>query len=472
MKIALIQLPHFYGEGLSRPPDCYPLGLGYIASTLKQKGFEYEAFDFWMSEAKPENAAEVTAKSNCDIFGISAYSTQYSYLKEFSQKLKKLMPNIPQVSGGAGATFNPEIILKNTGVNICVIGEGEETIIDLLLHMNDPGFVKGIVYKNDKGEIRQTEARPQIRDLSNIPECDRELFNQEQYIKNLAKDDVSQGMRGTNLISARGCPYSCNFCSKTFKEGRFRPVDDIIKEVKDLKERYKLGYVAFNDELLVVNKKRTEELCRKIKELDVKWICQGRINTVDEEILSQMKDSGCFKIGYGVESISQDILDKMNKRIKADKVVSVIEMTRKMGIEPIVQYMYGYPGENNETIKETEEFFKRIDHPYMGSLTTPLPGSPLYDDSVKKGFIKNEEEYLLNLDSGYNGDRILVNLTEFSNDELLSKRITLRNRVNANYFDRHPLKKVLLYCDKLIRGFKLIFQNPKHLLRKVKAKFA
>lgn len=469
MKIVLIQLPHFYGGGLSRPPTYYPLGLGYVVSALNNNGIEYEILDFWLEQTKMKDAIRRTERIHCDVLGISAYSTQYAYLKEFTLKLKEIFPDIPIICGGSAATFSPAIVLKHTGVDICTIGEGEETILDLLDNMDNPHVVKGIVFKDKKRVINRTEPRAQINDLSRIPFPDREAFDQERYIINFSKDRKRlRGLRGINIITGRGCPYNCNYCSRIFRGYRFRPVEDIVNELSYLKDKFNINYVEFDDNLMIINKEKTIALCQRIKPLNIKWACQGRINVVDEEILVTMKEAGCREIGYGIESVSQSILDNMNKEIKAESIIPVVEMTKRIGIKPIIQYMYGYQGENDQTIAKTEYFFRTIDDLFIGSTTTPLPGSTLYQQCLDRGLIGDEEKYLMHLDSGFTGNNLKVNMTDFSDEEYIPKKIELMRRVNTYYFKKHPLKRILYWIEKIRHIFKLAFLNPDYFAFRVK----
>jgi len=445
--IALVQLPHFYNEKYSRPPECYPLGLGYISSALKEHGIEHDGVDLWGLQYTVDEALELIDFGKFDFIGISAYATQYKYLKSFTLGLKRKYPGKPIICGGPGPTFSWDIILRNTGVDVCVIGEGEITIIDLLGHFDNLGSVKGIGYK-DSGNVICTEAREYIKDLDSIRFPDRMLFDFRKIMETANSVRVSAGDAGfdislrksADIIAGRGCPFHCNYCSKTFRGVRFRSIDNFISEVEGLISDYGINHLQFNDELVLVNKKRTLQLCSRLKGLGITWSCQGRIDQVDEEILKAMKMSGCVQVGYGVESVSQPILENMNKRLDANKIIPIIQLTRKIGIEPIIQYMYGYPGETNQSIKETIAFFKQIDHPYIGFSTTLIPGTKLYMESLTKGLIDNEEEYLLKLDSGYNLSGSLINLTDFTDKEYLYKKRILELRVNHNYYIRRPLE--------------------------------
>lgn len=469
MKIALIQLPHFYGGSNSRPPIHYPNGLGYISSILSSNGIGNDGINLWERELTVDQAISAFDYSQYDVFGISAYSTQYKYLKEFSLKLKSQYSKIPIICGGPGPTFSSKIILNNTGVDFCVIGEGEITIIELLENLNEPQNVAGISYKKNN-EIIYTPTREYIKDLDSIPFPDRELFDFRKIIERktlVSKKYDRKQYISADIIAGRGCPYHCNFCSKTFSGLRLRSINNIILEAVQLKEQFGINHLQFDDELVLINKKRTHELCARLKELKLWWSCQGRIDQVDEEILRTLKDSGCIELGYGVESVSQAILDRMNKHIKADNIIPVIKMTREIGITPIIQYMYGYPGETDETIEKTFQFFKELDIPFIGSTTTPIPGSVLYDDCVKSDVIKDEENYLLSLDSGYNLLGSRINLTNFTDKELVQKQRKLQIRIMHNYLKKRPLQYIsfisgvvlrkvarIIKKDRLITGFR------------------
>ena len=208
-----------------------------------------------------------------------------------------------------------------------------------------------------------------------------------------------------------------------------------------MRDRYGIGAVAFNDELVLASKKRSYELCKKIKPLKIYWGCQGRANLVDLDLLKTMKTSGCTYVGYGIESGSQKILNNMNKRVTVRQNELAITNTLKAGMIPIVQMIYGYPGEDLDTIRETVGFFERVHfYPAFGagdaefSLLTPLPGSALYEELVTEGQIVDEEEYLLKLEGGYEPDsKMLMNLTQFSDEGLLAHKLLLSKRVKENY---------------------------------------
>jgi len=465
MKVMMIQLPHFYG-GNKRPSTLYPLGIGYLVSLLKSR-YDLIPMDLWIEDADIDKAMRLISKSVPDVFCISVYSTQYPYFKELATSLKRVYPNIKIIAGGPGATFSYQVFLEKTLVDFCIIGEGEITLGELLDRINKPEEVKGIAYRKN-GVVVLNPKREQISDLDALPLPDRTFFDIERYIvKNKKEGGPYRGLRTANIIAGRGCSYTCTFCSKTFARIRLRSIEKIEEEIRHIKESYNLNAIDFNDELVVINKKRILELCSTLRGLDIKWGCQGRINLVDEEILTAMRNAQCLYIGYGVEAVSQRILDKMKKQIKAEDIVPAIKMTKRVGLNFILQYMYGFPGEDSNSIEQTAEFFIKIDRPYHSFTTTPLPGTELYRQAQERQLIKNEEGYLMSLTYGYNRFEPIVNLTDFSDEEFILKKINLARRVNRYYYKKHPIAFLKTESNKIYQSAKYQLSDPRRLLKKL-----
>lgn len=455
MKILLIQPPHYY-DGKCRGPSNFPLGLGYIAKVLLNSGYKVEVLDIWAHQYTDEEVRRKIPELDYDVCGISALSTQYAYVKRLTSELKKHSDALIVV-GNALATFSPEIVLNNTKADICCIGEGEITFKEIVENNSNLERVNGIYFKQNN-EIIKNPSREYINDLDTIDFPAWDLFPMHVYLKYCrvyGGTIIRTIIPAMNVITARGCPYNCRFCSKTFRGIRFRSADNIIEEIKLLQDKYGVGAITFNDELVVINKKRGHELCEKIEPLNIKWDCQGRANLVDIELLKRMKKAGCVAVGYGIESGSQTILNNMNKQITIEQAERAIKDTLKVGMYPIIQMMYGYPGETRETLQETVDFFRKF--PYLGyivistavnfSPTTPLPGSELYDQTLKDGLIKNEEGYLYSLEAGYmpDGARILVNFTEFNNEEFYQLMQRAEREIFLNHVRGHLFQFMMDY---------------------------
>ena len=434
MRVLLVQLPH-----ANRIPSVAPIGIGNISTAMREAGCETEFLDLLAHDYSREEVGVYLSKSKWDMIGINAFSTQYEWAKWFTTETRKRQSHAVIVMGGPLPTFNADTVLQNTPTDICVLGEGEETIKELVLKLGCLESVAGITYRTETGRILTTAPRPYIRDLDSLPFTPYDFFDMDIYFKHVAIG--MPNIKTISMLTSRGCPYNCNFCSRTFRGARLRSVGKIVEEIGLARDKYGIRGVAFADELVLVNKERGYLLCEQLKPLKIYWQCQGRANIVDIDLLKAMRDAGCVRVGYGVESGSQKILDAMNKKVTVKQNELAVSNTLKAGLLPIVQMIYGYPGEDMETISDTVKFFKRVKfYPALGrgeceiSLLTPLPGSPLYSDLMATGKIGDEEQYLLRLDQGYNpGAPLLMNLTKFIDNELLEKKCWLQDKIKNNY---------------------------------------
>jgi radical SAM superfamily enzyme YgiQ (UPF0313 family) len=436
MKVLLINPPQ-----AGRVP-ALNIGLGHIAGALAKNGFEVEVLDIFLNEYQEETTEVILKQASFDCVGVSAMSTQYVYAKWLSEILKKYHPEKPVFLGGCLSTHSAELILKHTSFNFCVIGEGDVTAVELVGSLDKPGSVKGIAYKEGENVIF-TDERDLVPDVNSLGMPAYGLFDIPSYLGQAFPTGGEPG-RSLGVITARGCPYSCNYCSKGFPGVRLKSIEKLYEEIKYLNDTYKIGGISFYDELTILNKKRGYEICSLMKELGLKWSCQGRVNVVDLPLLKEMKRSGCVSVGFGVESGSPKILANMNKKQDIHQSRTAVRNSIKARLLPWLQMMFGYEGENFDTLKETEEFLASIPHPAPHFfVTTPLPGTQLYEESLKKGLINDEVSYLESLTSGYfSGRDILVNLTEFPEEKYYEIKGNFESRINRNFrraFLKHPL---------------------------------
>jgi radical SAM superfamily enzyme YgiQ (UPF0313 family) len=324
-------------------------------------------------------------------------------------------------------------------VDICVIGEGEVTASDLMENMDNLKGVKGIAFMED-GKIVVTERRENIKDVDSVPRPPYELFAMDIYRTNRLYIHNKAMTLYTNqkkphvmaMISGRGCPFKCNFCSRTFKTIRVRSVESILDEIDFFSEEYGVGGINFVDELLFFDKKMINPLAGELGKRGILWNGQARMDTVDFDMLKYYKENGLVSIGYGVESGSDIILEKMNKKIRKDQIENALVRTIEAGVHLKIQLIYGYPGESRETLNDTVELFKRIKHPGRRfSILTPLPGSEVYDMAVERGLIEDEDEYLSKIYEGF--WRRAVNLTDFDDNEFDTLREETEKKMRENY---------------------------------------
>lgn len=454
--VLLIQPPHENSKGIRRTASAIPLGLAYLSTHLKRNDFKVKLLDIHVEGySDKEVKRRLKNTKDIDIYGISAFSTQYSYVKWLISEIKKLNSNSKVVVGGPLATFSPEIVLKHGKADICVLGDGEETIVDILNNLHNLESVPDIYYKKGKKIVKnKSRSLKENIDVYDFP--DWELFNLDKYLNEPLFQECYNN-KSINIISARGCPFKCRFCSK-MQGLRMRSIDNIIKEIKLLKNKYGVDKFLFAEELVMINKKRMHELCDRLEPLNITWHLNGRVNFADYELLKHMKKAGCVRVGYGLESGSDKILKNMNKAAPTKMAAKAIKNTIKAGIIPHTYTIFGYPGEDDQTIQETIDFCKK-NHiaPNGFNIITPIPGSSLYDDCVSKRLIKDEEEYLLKLKS--TGD-LLVNFTDWSEKEFFEKLAYMRKTILSNYNKyrlTHPVvlgKEFILKIKRLIRFYK------------------
>lgn len=451
-------------------PAHFPAGLGLIAAYLKAEGYSVDVLDNEVECLNKDNLSNFIKKSKCDIFGITAMAPQYSYVKGLSRMIKELK-NKPVILGGPLATYSHEAVLKNTDVDVCVVGEGEETIIDLLKNMSNPENVAGIAYR-ENSDIKVTSARKFKYSRDDYPFPAYELFNMDPYFKkqqvhyegwgsNILNKKLD-GLKNIGIVAGIGCPYHCKFCSRSVTNSRLRSVDNIISEIKYLISKYNIDGVRFIDELLLINRKRTLELCEKIKLLNIIWSGQARSNTLDDEIASVLKEAGCVGIGLGIETGSEGLLKAMNKQVTVENHRRAIKAAKNNNLAVQVQIMYGYPGENKDTIEETISFFKEVQLPQRRfNILTPLPGSEVYRDCLDKKIITDENKYLEEVsanEAGFAYKKALLNLTTMTNKEfedlLLYAGRTMEDNYKKMFKETNRLWFFQIIKDIILRQFR------------------
>ena len=384
--------------------------------------------------------------------------TVYSYLKWLTSQLKVLFPGIPVMIGGSVSTSIPEIALSTLAVDIACIGEGEITTVevaDCIEHGKELASVKGIYYRQN-GKIFRNETRKPIKDLDSIPFPAYDLFPMEIYANNpvgyVNKDKWGDGSRisdsvpkSMNIGVTRGCPYSCRFCYCDYLGPgyRHRSAQHVLKEMDFLNDEYGVTYFLWADDEPMINKKFIHEFCDLMikSKRDYQFALAGRVNLVDEMMLTGLKNAGCNMVAYGIESGSQKILDAMNKQVTVEQAKNAVKLTKKIFGDADCSFMIGYPGETDETIQETIDFCKELDlAPEVIFFATPYPGTELYEYAKKLGLIGHEVEYVSGL--WEQGERIAVNFTDWTDEELFRKRETMIEELKAWNKNRHDKGEV------------------------------
>jgi radical SAM superfamily enzyme YgiQ (UPF0313 family) len=413
-------------------PRNFPTGLGIVAAILRDEGYSVAVIDAKGDGLLIEEVQERIKALAPRIVGIGGLVTTYRYVRNLTRFIKAWDPSIKIMVGGSvgGSIF--ELMITHNPVDVVTIGEADETIKELvpaLLAGEDLSGIDGIAF-SDGGKPVRTAPRALIGDLDAVPFPAWDLFPMENY---LAHPVVGLG-RDVDIISSRGCPFGCTYCYQIFgRKFRARSAENIMAEIAALNDRYRIDFVSFQDDCFIVDKKRVYHFCDLLDEsgLDIRWSCCGRANVVDRELLDRMKASGCVSVNFGIESGSQTILDRYNKGVSVDKAKAAVRLVRDAGLRNPTSFMLGSLGETRETAWETVEFCRDVNIPLQAlMLTTPYPGTPLYEEVRSLGLIGDEEPYIMRL-----GDCVdfTINLTEMGDDELINLRGEMLAAVRASY---------------------------------------
>ncbi len=425
----------------------FPLGLGYIAGGLMEKGHEVEVLDIQRHLMNREQVTKAikAKKGKVDVIGIGALTLRYNYVRGLAEFIKDEM-DVPIILGGPLPTFdNSDLVLNHTKVDICIPGDGELTAPDLLDKLDNLEECPGIRFRKN-GDIVRTPARQLNWRLDNLPSCAYDLFDMEFYSQNrmMGDDFVKESIRPipcAPMITSMGCPYWCEFCSVGGRERglkyRLRSPANVAEEIVRLKEKYGIGAVNFQDDLLVVSRRRMTELCAALKPLNIIWDGQARAEQVDYDILKMMKEAGCVSVGIGVETGSPTMLKAMNKQTTVANIETSVTAARELGLGLKIQLIFGFPGENRETIRETIDMFKRLHHPARSfNVMTPIPGSPIYSTLLAAGKLGDEKEYIEKMslpEWGFRKGKPVINLTEFTDEEFPMVREWAEEEMRRNY---------------------------------------
>lgn len=385
-------------------PRCPPLGILYIASYLRSKGYNVDAIDLSTTKLKKSDFISMLEEANPKMVGLSVVSENYHSALQFCDAIKKWDPEVITVLGGPQITFLGEEACENESVDIAIRNEGEITFAEIAGYFfKDKTYesfdslkdIKGIIFKSRSGKITKTMRRPFIKDLDMLPFPARDLIDLNEYL-----------VRG-GIITSRGCPGKCVFCAASALSGgeyRMRSVDNVLDEIKHLLNEYGLKYIYIMDDTFTAVPERTEEFCMKIKEnkLDFKWYCESRVDTGSFELFETMANSGCFEIQFGVESGSQKILNDIRKDITLEQIENSVKWAYDAGISDIIcSFIIGNHSDTHETMQETIEFAESLRKNYgvypIFSMNTAYPGTYIYRNHEKLGLKLHTKDWNSNL---------------------------------------------------------------------------
>lgn len=367
-------------------PHYPPLNLLVVAGALKQQNIPVTLLDLDLAHQEKlyDKLKEKLNEFKPTLVGVTFTTALYGHCVKIAEIIKQFDKNIIVVAGGAHASSKPEDLMEKTQYDMAIVGEGEFTLAEVITTEKEKwNTIKGLVYKNNDGKIIKTEKRQFIQNLDEIPFPMYELINIQDY-------NVPPSFRRKTPVApmetSRGCVWGCTYCNKSVFGRNFR-VKSPERTIKEIEELIKLGYkeIHINDDMFTTDKERVKKICKILieKSLKVTWACPNgiRADRVDRELITLMKKAGCYRVSFGAESGNQQILDNIDKNQTIQQVEEAFKICKEVGMIAYGFFMFGLPGDTEETMQQTIELAKRC-NPDVAKfgIMIPLPSTKIYEE--------------------------------------------------------------------------------------------
>lgn len=369
-----------------------PLGIMIVAAYAEQNTeHKIEILDTQVEKMGYKDIEKEIKRRRPDVVGITATTFTVIDVIMTAKVVKSIDETINVVLGGPHVNIYPDATINIPEVDYLVLGEGEITFTELIQNienMDKLKQIKGLVFK-EGDKVVNTGQKTLIDDLDTIPFPARHLTPYKKYYSVIAKR-----VPITTMITSRGCPYKCLFCDRPHlgKKFRARSASNVVDEMEECVNRG-IKEILIYDDTFTINRKRVINICDEIlkRGLDIGWDIRARVDNVDEEMLKKLKEAGCERIHYGVESANPEILKVLRKGITVEQVIKAFKLTKKVGIPTLAYFMIGSPRETRTQALETIEFAKKLNPDFVHfSVTTPFPATPLYYMGLEEGVLKKD----------------------------------------------------------------------------------
>ncbi len=361
------------------------LGLLHLAAEVRLHGYEPSIIESDIFNFSVDDVVADVVKKRPAYVGITLFTVGVWSAAEIARKVKAALPGVTVLIGGPHvSSMGNETMARFPEFDYAVTGEGEKVLMQLLETLESDGdldTVPELIYRKE-GEVRRTVGRPINRNLDELPFPAWDLLPDFPHAYRAAVFDFPRGPVAT-IAASRGCPFHCQFCDTSTFGDRVRSYSPakVFEMMQHLSSTYGVRHIMFVDDLFLASRHRTEELCQLILDSGLKmtWSCAARVDTVKPDLLKLMKKAGCWEISFGLETGSDEMLKKMDKSAHVAESEQAVRWTNEAGIRTKGLFMLGYPGENEESMRQTMDFVRRIPLTIM-HLTkfTPYPGSPIY----------------------------------------------------------------------------------------------
>ncbi len=360
-----------------------PLGILYLAAYARQQGYRVQVYD---NTFRPDEQAFFHAleESGARIVGFHSMFICRPSAERLIQGAKERGCTV--ICGGPDATVAPDLYLKTYGADYVVFSEGEHTLDELLGHLTGKtqtplNAIQGIAYLDENKEMRQTPSRALMRHLDRLPEPARDLIDLGEYMHAWKNH---HGFTSLHLITSRGCPFGCAWCSRAVfgRNYRLRDPELVAQEIRRIKEDWKPDHIRISDDIFGVNKQWVIRWRQAMEAHDavIPFECLSRVDLLTPELLDNLKAAGCARIWCGVESGSQKVLDAMNKNIKVEESYRAAQLMKERGIKRAFYIMLGYPGEKRADIQLTKKLLlDTLPETVSISVAHPIRGTFFYE---------------------------------------------------------------------------------------------
>jgi anaerobic magnesium-protoporphyrin IX monomethyl ester cyclase len=441
-----------------------PIGLAYLAGVLEKNKISVKILDANAYRMDNEEIIKQIKKIEPTIIGITAPTALLGSVSDLSKKIKEELLNILIVFGGPHPTAEPAECLEIYNADVAARGEGEHTLLELCQKydgtIDSLIDIRGISYKVD-GKVFHNSSRGFIHNLDELPFPARHLLPMDKY------KTLGTSARFTTILTSRGCPGKCMYCTKVIFGSRFRTrsPQNVIVEIKELVDEYKIEEINFVDDTFSSDIERAEKICDEIirQNLNIKLrLSNGlRVDSISERLLKKLKKAGCYQISYGVESGDDEVLKKIGKEVTTQQIKRAFEMTKKEGIEILAFFMLGLPFDTVKTMEKTIAFAKELDPDYAQfTITTPLPKTRLWS------WLKSNGTLLVDVDwakFGLINGKICFETEDFKKEDVEKM---FKKAYRSFYLRPKYIFKALLKIRSLKDVKRHIGNGRKHIMKK------
>jgi len=417
----------------------YHFGIGSLSAVLKKAGYNTSLIYLYGSyDVKP--LLEKIAEFRPDVLAFTTVSFQYKYIKRMLSAVKDY--GIFTICGGPHVSLAPWELEKTEGLDAICIGEGEYPLLELVKKLEEKKDITAInnIWIKKDGKIYSNPNRSMTGDLDSLPFGDRELFNYQEIVNS----DYDRAV----FMCSRGCPYSCSYCCNSglrkLQDGRyvrFRSIDSMMAEIKEVISSFRVRSVYLNDDVFTQNEEYVSEFCSRYrKEIGYPFEINTRVEYLTEGMIENLKNAGCYRVAMGIEHGDEKFRKEiLNRRMSNEKIEEVFNLTKKAAIKTKSFNIVGFPFETYDIHMETVNLNRKVQpNSLVIYIFEPYPGTPLYDMCLKNNFIEEENddgrEFISRTDT-------TLNMPQFTRKQILK---CYRNFAWRVYWKK-SLKKALLH---------------------------